>query len=459
MKARKLILSIFACGAVALTFSTTTYAWFRIGSSGYVSNLDFKVISGLGFKIAADGSDSSYYTDTLDSRMMKAAIVHGYNPDKYVFYKNDLYEYTPTYETRRIDNQDTKVLVEENFRMIDPYKTRGSVDYIKTEEMDSIINNIKLDLATTMVNKGNSIESDCFKLYNEFGDEITDRSKFLEFDLYFKTDSDLATDNQHFGIYLSDDKTYNPYGDSRRNEEGGLYEEAMEPTKITSSLQSVKLFNTLKYLDKDYNEIDLKAEDEIKVSITNAMRFSTKDNGEITVTPKSENQSANTYKLDDNNSFTVSRPEGAEVLESILPDLKVTIGEKTNTQARIYEIAGEGNLGSYATNYSGTEDELNRLYNSDYSAMMTYLKSTNYEYYKVTKPLDYESLNKMYEDGLIYDSFKDSQILTVLDSGLKAHKITFRFWLEGYDADYFAGVSGLESLSCNLSFKVNSKYN
>ena len=74
MKARKLILSIFACGAVALTFSTTTYAWFRIGSSGYVSNLDFKVISGLGFKIAADGSDSSYYTDTLDSRMMKAAI-------------------------------------------------------------------------------------------------------------------------------------------------------------------------------------------------------------------------------------------------------------------------------------------------------------------------------------------------------------------------------------------------
>ena len=123
-------------------------AWCRIGSSGYVSNLDFKVISGLGFKIAADGSDSSYYTDTLDSRMMKAAIVHGYNPDKYVFYKNDLYEYTPTYETRRIDNQDTKVLVEENFRMIDPYKTRGSVDYIKTEEMDSIIKSLNYDVNT-----------------------------------------------------------------------------------------------------------------------------------------------------------------------------------------------------------------------------------------------------------------------------------------------------------------------
>lgn len=446
MKTRKLILSIFACGAVALTFSTTTYAWFRIGSSGYVNNLDFKVISGLGFKIAADGSDSSYYTETVDSKMMKSAIVHGYNPDKYVFYKNSLYEYTPTYETKMIDNVNQEVLVEEKFRLIEE------------EEMDTIIENIKLDLATTMVNKGTSIESDGYTLYNEYGEEITDNSKYLEFDLYFKTESDLSSDNVHFGIYLTDDTTYNPYGDNRKDEDGNPYSAPMTPTSITSNEQSIKLVNKLTYLNSAYEKQELKANDEIKVSLANAMRFSVRDNGEVTVTPESENQSANPYTLDDNKTFTVTRGQNEEYLTSILPDMTASVGAKTDTQARIYEVANDGNLGSYATDYSGTDDEANRLYNADYNAMYTYAKNLGGLSDDV-KPLNYDSLNQMYEDGLIYDKFDENQIVAILDSGLKAHKITFRIWLEGYDADYFAGVSGLEDISCNLSFKVNSKYN
>ena len=436
MKTRKLILSVFACGAVALTFSTTTYAWFRIGSSGYVSNLDFKVISGLGFKIAADGSDSSYYQETIDSKSMKSAIVHGYNPDRYVFYKNELYEYTPTFESDK--------LIEEKFRLIDE------------AEMDLIIKNIKLDLATTMVNKGTSIESDGFTLYNEYGDLITDKNKYLEFDLYFKADSDLATDNQHFGIYLTDDTTYNPYGDSRKDADGNLYAADMNPTQITSASQAVKLVNNLKYMDTNYDIKELKAKDEINVSIANAVRFSVKDNGEVDVIPKTENRSRNTYPLDENNTFTVTRENNEEYV-SILPNMNATPSTRTDTQARIYEVAGEGNLGSYATNYSGTENELNRLYNSEYSAMYTYYQSLGAASDDV-KPLDYNALKQMYDEGYIYNTFNENQIMTVLDSGLKAHKITFRFWLEGYDADYFAGVSGLESLSCNLSFKVNSRY-
>ena len=439
MKTRKLFLSIFACGAVALTFSTTTYAWFRIGSSGYVNNLDFKVISGLGFKIAADGSDSSYYTDELNSKLMKSAIVHGYNPDKYVFYKNELYEYTPGYEQGE--------LVEEKFKLVDE------------SEMDLIIKEIKLDLATTMVNKGNEIQSDGFTLYNEYGDLITDKKKFLEFDLYFKADSDLATDNQHFGIYLTDDTTYNPYGDSRKDEDGNPYSAPMTPTQITSKSQAVKLVNELKYMEeKTYDVKELKAKDEINVSLANAIRFSVKDNGEVEVTPKSENQSKNKYTLDDNNSFIVKREEGVNTYTSILPNMNATPNSRTDTQARIYEIANEGNLGSYATNYSGEDKEITRLYNSEYSAMYTYYQSLGAASDDV-KPLDYGALKKMYDDGLIYNKFNENQITTILDSGLKAHKITFRFWLEGYDADYFAGVSGLESLSCSLSFKVNSKYN
>jgi len=451
MKTRKLILSIFACGAVALTFSTTTYAWFRIGSSGYVSNLDFKVISGLGFKIAADGSDSSYYTDNLDSKLIKSAIVRGYNPDKYVFYKNSLYEYTPSYENKSIDGEIQKVLVEEKFRLI------------SEEEMDTIIKNIQLVDATTMLNTKDSngnptIVSDGYTLYDIKGNKITNHNSFLEFDLYFKADSDMATDNQHFGIYLSDDTEYAPFGDnSKMNPDGTPYKEAMNPTQITSAAQNVKLFNKLTYMDSNYEVKNLNSDDEINVSLANAMRFSVKDNGEITVTPKSENKSENTYKFDEGSTdtFTITRGINEEYLTSILPDLTVNIGAKTDTQARIYEIANEGNLGSYATNYSGEDENSNRLYNSTYNPMYTYFESTHGFSFD---SLDYESLIKMYEDGYIYDSFNDSQIMTILDSGLKAHKITFKFWLEGYDADYFAGVSGLESLKCNLSFKVNSAY-
>jgi hypothetical protein len=230
----------------------------------------------------------------------------------------------------------------------------------------------------------------------------------------------------------------------------------MNPTQVTSESQAVKLVNNLTYMDSNYDIKELKAKDEINVSIANAIRFSVKDNGEVDVIPKSENQSKNGYTLDDNNTFVVTR-EPNTTYTSILPNMNAVPGSRTDTQARIYEIAGEGNLGSSATNYSGDEKELNRLYNSEYSAMYTYYKSLGAASDDV-KPLDYGALKKMYDDGYIYNSFNENQITTILDSGLKAHKITFRFWLEGYDADYFAGVSGLESLSCNLSFKVNSRY-
>ena len=79
-------------------------------------------------------------------------------------------------------------------------------------------------------------------------------------------------------------------------------------------------------------------------------------------------------------------------------------------------------------------------------------------------PLNYEDLMELYngdsegkKEKKIYNSLSDEYKLTRLDSGLRAHKITFRIWLEGYDADYFAGVSGLDNIKCNLSFKVNSK--
>ena len=97
------------------------------------------------------------------------------------------------------------------------------------------------------------------------------------------------------------------------------------------------------------------------------------------------------------------------------------------------------------------------MYGANYIAMYSYYNSLGAASDEV-KPLNYNDLKEMYEAGKIVNDLNSDNILTVVDSGLDAHKITFRFWLEGFDSDYFAGVSGLVPISCNLSFKVNSKY-
>lgn len=439
MKARKLFLSVFALSAAAVTFTATTYAWFRIGSSAYVNNLEFKVISGLGFKVAIDGTNSAFFTETLESKQITSAILHKYNPDKYIIYKNRLFLKT----TVTVDG-------------VEKYNFR-ELDY---EEMNRIIlDEIKLDLATTMkVEEDGSIKGDCWTLYNEFGEEIEDNSKYLEFDLYFKTESDLSSSDKHFGIYVSDDEKYNPYGNNRVDANGKPFEEDMPfKTNITSSVQKVKLVNSLSYLDSNYEEQKLEAKDKINVNIANAIRFAKKDNGQITVSPKNSRAGDLEFDLDDNNSFTVDK----DYVIPTIDDREVQT-EGIDTSAKIYEIAGADNLGSYATNYSGEDDELNRLYNSNYSAMWTYYNSLGAKSDDV-EPLNYDKLMEMMDDGSgkgdIITKLTENQKVAKLDSGLRAHKVTFRFWLEGYDADYFMGVSGLQGFKCNLAFKSDSKDN
>ncbi len=434
MKVRKLFLSVFAVTATAITATATTYAWFRIGSSGYVNNLDFQVITGLGFKVAVDGTNSAFYTDTLTPSQIESAILRKHNPNKYVFFNGELYE-----KTELEDNKTKYRLIEDK------------------EKYDLILDEIKLELATTMkVTENGKIDCDGFRLYNEYGDEITNNSKFLEFDLYFKTESEKKSDQKHFGIYLCADTSYELY--SYTGADGTVHHETetMNPTSIDSTVQKVKLVNTLSYLDSNFELVKKNAKDTVDVNIANAMRISKKDNGEIAI--KSKTVVREDYQLDNDKSFT----ESSDVVFE-QADEKATDYSETDTDAKIYELSNKDNLGSYATDYDGDNDELNRLYNSKYNAMWTYYESLGAKSDDVN-PLKYENLMELYngdsegkKEKIIYNSLSDEYKLTRLDSGLRAHKITFRIWLEGYDADYFAGVSGLDNIKCNLSFKVNSK--
>lgn len=434
MKVRKLFLSVFAVTATAITATATTYAWFRIGSSGYVNNLDFQVITGLGFKVAVDGTNSAFYTDTLTPSQIESAILRKHNPNKYVFFNGELYE-----KTELEDNKTKYRLIEDK------------------EKYKLILDEIKLkDLSTMKVADDGKFNFDGFKLYNQSGDEITDNSHFLEFDLYFKTESEKKSDQKHFGIYLCDDTSYELYSYTGADGTVHRVSEEMQPTAIKSDTQEVKLNRTLSYLNSNFELVKKYSTDTVNVNIANAMRISKRDNGEIAI--KSKSVVGKDYPLDNDKSFI----ENSDVVFE-QADQKAVDYSKTDTDAKIYELSNKDNLGSYATNYDGDNDELNRLYNSKYNAMWTYLESAE-AIPEDLVPLDYDALMELYngdsegkKEKKIYNSLSDKYILTELHSGLKAHKVTFRIWIEGYDADYFDGVSGLDNIKCNLSFKVNSQ--
>lgn len=124
-------------------------------------------------------------------------------------------------------------------------------------------------------------------------------------------------------------------------------------------------------------------------------------------------------------------------------------------QATIYEFYNSYDLGSYATDYDGDDELLNKLYNSNNNAMFTYYNNNKVHLHHL-EPLSYEDMPKTirYENN---SGIEFEKPITTLYSGSEASKITFRIWIEGWDADCFDGL--FESISVRLTFKGNRIYN
>ena len=133
---------------------------------------------------------------------------------------------------------------------------------------------------------------------------------------------------------------------------------------------------------------------------------------------------------------------------------RLSIKDEVNNEATIYEVVNEHDLGSYATDYTSATDTVgdeeakklnDRLYNSSYNAMYTYYN--NLRPYSQLKAMKFEDKPKSVRD------LTDEHVFTSVKSGEPAKKVTFRFWLEGWDADCFDGLT--QSISVRLLF--NSK--
>lgn len=127
-------------------------------------------------------------------------------------------------------------------------------------------------------------------------------------------------------------------------------------------------------------------------------------------------------------------------------------------KAHIYELTNEFDLGSYATDYNKETDtsslsdaqkeELDKLYNADTNAMFTYYNNLrpNAMIDKLPYAEKPETIRSLMGEDL--------PVLTTVKSGSDAKLITFRLWLEGWDADCFDGLA--KSINVRLTFTSKS---
>ncbi len=379
--------------------TASTFAWFKINSNASVSGFEFTVQGGEGYQISID--DEHYY-NSLTNKQMLQAILMGYDSN-YNIVDEEIY-YGTTYD------EDGKII------------SNGSLT--PEETIHEIISKIELLPVTPYENASGE-----FSFRNYSGNTIQPSSgQYVEFSIYFKG-LGKKEDNQSYGIYvlgedLNDDMTGEAaLKTSIKSKEINSIELKADMTAIDNSTLSSIPLNFEDRTTKNYN-----LGETIDVYTANAIRFSI------------GNENDENYK---------------EYPEYICKN-------------QVYEISDDQyyDLGSYATNYDTycanngiLIDSLeHNLYDCNINAQYTYYN--NLRSYSPQVPLDYGDLLNFNVIRHLVTTAENNDItnpyygkrhyITTVNSGEESHKLTFRFWLEGWDADCFEGISS--AIRVNLSF-------
>ena len=464
---RKLLLGVMTLILTVVALTTSTYAWFKINSNANVSGFDFRATSGEGFLVSIDGTN---YSNDVTSSDMKKAILAGYDRDRFVFDTNNkdkgLYEVIGTQKTLLTDN-----------------------------EIDSYLNRyIKLYPATS---------TDGINFYTITGSKISSiKGMIVEFDVYFRAASQ-TNDGTRSSIYL--------LGENLTRD---VDNKAIRKTLIKSTdVNNITLLADMKTINGDLHAAGGgSSADNVTVYTSNALRFSISDDLDTSKSSNTayleattnENKNVITVKgpkdsitlsltfdatgtiiesavdtVDPNNIAIVSsdglgitvinaKTGGRIILSGIqVASSQVDLANIKIVKDAIYEISDDSDydLGSYATDYKSEEyiatitsanptlTDLDKLYNSDVNAMYTYYNNRR-PYDKLTDRLLKYSEKPVTIRNLVTKSDIASgsvpHYIASVDSGSEAIKLTFRFWLEGWDADCFDGIS--KSITANLSF-------
>ena len=200
---------------------------------------------------------------------------------------------------------------------------------------------------------------------------------------------------------------------------------------------------TIDYVSGEKQDKTYSAGDRINIYSSNALRFSTTDESDLT------------EKLD----------EFGQVVTEEVDGVNVPVMTYASTASKIYELNDTENLntdlGSYATDYDSVVAEPaaldpaypswlknHYLYDCDCNAMYTYYNRLRTNAPLTDRKLSYNALPETIKS---LDYADDNYVkVTQVKSGEESKLVTFRFWLEGWDADCFDGLS--KAISVKLSF-------
>jgi hypothetical protein len=439
--------------AVALT--STTYAWFKINYQATVNHLQLRVTGGQGFKISVD--DINYASD-LKAEDIYNAIIVKYAPERFILHFDETLGNSVLYTTKQVEEVDENG----NIVTIDDGSGNQIPNLIWTynqpatqEEIDDAFRYIQLMPVTTQ----NGVDME--DLYEA---KATAKSgRYIEFDVYFKTvnqtgyrkatvwDPDMLyyswstvsnayviaspteADYTNFYTYQGQEIKYDIYlnGDTDYIDPISNKATSVSPTSFTSDYTRVSLSAGLETII-DGSPVHKNKGDTVDVYGANAIRLS----------------------ITDNNKYDSSTGEGVLIYE---------LDDYYNSSH---------NLGSYATKYSESYCEQNNVegYSTDQEYIYNYSHSASYTYYSNLKGAsNYESsslFDKLYDykngipsktikfDDLLRDgnnNYSNNKVITTLSSDSDtATRLTFRIWLEGWDADCFDGIAG--NINALLSF-------
>ncbi len=405
---RKLIVGISTICLLVMTFVSATYAWFEINSRASVENFHFEVHGGQGFLVSID--NVNYYNDLTLLQLQKAMLV-AYGAGEYRLADDGSEKLYWIHYEDGFDDQGNRTSI----------KVEDEVG--QTEISNELAKKVKLYPTTSFNGR------DLTDLYGSSSNAHMGR--YVQFDIYFRTQSRRAEDKFAYNIYLN--------GNESTTDDGSL----VEPTTITSSMSTVQLSANMnavvnsatgKYVIAKKRKNSNNQRDSIQVYSSNAVRLSVTEN------------SLKEYNVTDEHGDPVFDEEGA-------PKKNYRYEVTDENATRIYELNDTVNkntdLGSYATNYTGeytdaqldamiteqgtlVEDENLALYCSKFNAM--------YTYYNNLKP-DAQITHLNYQDKpTTIRDLSNKETITTVVAGEEAKLLTFRLWLEGWDADCFDGI-------------------
>lgn len=416
---RKTIIGLSTIAFTAVALTSTTYAWFKINSRATVSGFNITAHSGQGFMVSIDDVN---YSNDLTAEQLEMAMLAGYKSDEYKIRYNRETNVTSVYkksgEVQKEDLNEPDGLAWEKYDD-GTYITDENGDKMPIMESvyddklsrDDVLDKLReIQLLPVTSRDGRKITD----LWNS--EQSSSTGKYVNFQVYFRTTSTKAEDNFTYDIYLN--------GEEKTSDDNQI----ISPTKMTSEVTTVPLNagmraiqNTGTLENPNYSVRDLVRFDNIDVYSSNAFRFSITD--ENALATEGDLYTTNIYELND--------------YDNSIKD-----------------------LGSYATNYSSDYCDLNGLTYSD-ELFYKYSHTCNamYTYYNNLRPSaqltakDYLSFPTTISDLVSKDdngSYIYNKKITTLSSGEDGKLITFKIWLEGWDADCFDGLK--KSVDLALSF-------